>query len=534
MSTDPQDVDWIGPLLSAHAERHDLDVHALVERVMAQVPPPADGDPYRVSPEVPPARGGRWRRWEVHLDAGRAREWRRLTPVALAAAVVVLVALAASTLPRRAHWPADARHGGTVQVEGDRPATGGPSSPAPTVRRGPNPSSTSAGTTPSASAGATPSTSAGTTVGTTVGASAGATAGATAGASAGTTAGASTATIPGASTGTVPDASAGTTPSGSRGLPSVLRWRSSGPLIAPKPDPGHPVTGVKDPTVVYDGGRWHLFSTVVSPSGYGLEYRSFTDWATAGSATPYYLDRSGIGAGYRAAPQVFYFAPQKLWYLVFQTGNASYSTNPDIADPAGWSAPKNFYPGMPAIISQNIGSGFWVDMWVICDSSTCYLFSSDDNGHLYRSQTSLAAFPQGMSQPVVALQETDANRLREAAKVFTIAGTDRYLLLAEAFGPTGRRYSRSWTGPSPAGPWTALADSPSQPFAEAGTVTSTGTPWTLDISHGEPLRAGTDQTLTIDPCRLQYVYDGHDPAAGGSQEALPWRLGLLTQTNSTC
>jgi endo-1,4-beta-xylanase len=136
-----------------------------------------------------------------------------------------------------------------------------------------------------------------------------------------------------------------------------------------------------------------------------VHHRRITDWSRAASATPYFLDRSGIGAGYRAAPQVFYCAPQKLWYLVFQTGNASYSTNPDISNPAGWSAPKHFYSGMPSIIQQNIGDGYWVDMWVACDDTNCHLFSSDDNGHLYRSQTSVANFPNGMSQPVIALQD---------------------------------------------------------------------------------------------------------------------------------
>ncbi|HEX4702904.1 MAG TPA: non-reducing end alpha-L-arabinofuranosidase family hydrolase, partial [Pseudonocardiaceae bacterium] len=51
---------------------------------------------------------------------------------------------------------------------------------------------------------------------------------------------------------------------------------------------------------------------------------------------------------------MFFFAPTKLWYLVYQVGNnAAYSTNTDITDPAGWSAPHNFYTSEPAIIQQN-------------------------------------------------------------------------------------------------------------------------------------------------------------------------------------
>lgn len=323
------------------------------------------------------------------------------------------------------------------------------------------------------------------------------------------------------------------TQAGGTTLPSAFQWSSSGALMSPKPDSSHTEAGLKDPSVVYYGGKWHVFSSVATGSGYNLEYRSFTDWSEASSATPYFLDGSPIGKGYRAAPQVFYFAPQKLWYLVYQTGNASYSTNSDISNPAGWSAPKNFYSGTPAIVSQNIGSGYWVDMWVICDNTNCHLFSSDDNGHLYRSQTAVADFPNGMSQPVIALQDSNSHNLFEASNVYKVDGSDRYLLLVEAIGSRGR-YFRSWTSSSLGGSWTPLAASESSPFAGAANVTFTGSAWTNDISHGEAIRSGHDQTLAISPCKMRFLYQGVAPGSNGDYNSLPWRLGLLTQTNSTC
>ncbi|MEU6141082.1 non-reducing end alpha-L-arabinofuranosidase family hydrolase [Streptomyces sp. NPDC047081] len=317
-------------------------------------------------------------------------------------------------------------------------------------------------------------------------------------------------------------------------LPGSYSWSSSGVLMSPKPDSTHGIAGLKDPSVVYYNGKYHVFASAASASGYGLVYLSFTDWSQAGSATHYYLDRTPIGSGYRAAPQVFYFAPQKLWYLVYQTGNASYSTNADISNPNGWSAPRNFYAAMPDVIKQNIGNGYWVDMWVICDSANCYLFSSDDNGHLYRSQTTLASFPNGFTNTVIAAQDSNRYALFEASNVYKVQGGNQYLLLVEAIGSDGRRYFRSWTSSSLAGSWTALAATESNPFARASNVTFPGGSWTKDISHGEMVRAGYDQTLTIPSCRLQYLYQGKDPNATGDYNTLPWRLGLLTQTNSAC
>lgn len=306
-------------------------------------------------------------------------------------------------------------------------------------------------------------------------------------------------------------------------------------MIGPKPDARN-ISGIKDPSVVYYKGKYHVFASTAVSAGYSMVYLSFTDWSRASDASFYYLDQSGIGTGYRAAPQIFFFEPHNLWYLVFQNGNSAYSTNKDINDPSGWTAPKTFYTNMPTIIQNNIGSGYWVDMWVICDLLHCHLFSSDDNGHLYRSQTSILDFPNGMSDPVIAMEDTtNKYALWEASNVYHVRGAVvPYLLIVEAIGSDGRRYFRSWTSSSIAGNWTELAATEANPFAKSTNVAFTGTPWTLDISHGEMIRDSIDQTLTISPCNIRYLYQGEDPSASGDYNALPWRLALLTQTNSVC
>lgn len=328
----------------------------------------------------------------------------------------------------------------------------------------------------------------------------------------------------------------GTTPPPGGSLPSTIRWSSSGVLAGPKPDSAHPdIAAIKDYTVVRHNGAWQVYATTASPSqGWNLVHFSFADWPQANAATHTYLDTATpIGRGYRAAPHIFFFAPQGLWYMVYQTGLPTYSTSTDPSNPRSWTTPRNFMSAEPAIVTQNKGAGSWLDFWMICDSSNCYLFSSDDNGHIYRSQTTLANFPNGFGGTVIALQDSRF-ALFEGSAVYKVAGVTQYLLLQEAIGSDGRRWYRSFTSNSLAGTWTPHLATESNPFARSNTVTFSGSAWTRDFSHGELIRAGNDQTVPLNPCRLQFLYQGQDPNASGDYIRLPWRMGLLTQSNSTC
>jgi endo-1,4-beta-xylanase len=74
-----------------------------------------------------------------------------------------------------------------------------------------------------------------------------------------------------------------------------------------------------------------------------------------------------------------------------------------------------------------------------------------------------------------------------------------------------------------------LTATPEKPFAGLSNLTFKGEPWTQSVSHGELLRDGYDQSLTIDPKRLVLLYQGvsdqdqKDKIYG----QIPYRLGLL-------
>jgi hypothetical protein len=307
-----------------------------------------------------------------------------------------------------------------------------------------------------------------------------------------------------------------------------LAWTSTGPLINPVPDAQHPIIAMKDPTVVQANGRWHVYATTANThSQWSMAYLSFKTWEEAPAAKPYYLDQNPGLRGYHCAPQVFYFRPQKKWYLIYQSQHPTYSTTDDVGRPETWSAPKPFFNGTPATVVQG-----WIDYWIICDDTHAYLFFSDDNGRFYRSRTKLENFPEGFEDPQVIMHEKNRFDLFEASCVYRLKGQQRYLCIIECLGDKGRRYFRAFTASRLDEAWTPLpgANTWATPFAGLSNVRAEdgGTLWTADISHGELLRDGNDETMTVDPANLRFLYQGKDQNDTEANYGLqPYRLAML-------
>jgi endo-1,4-beta-xylanase len=289
------------------------------------------------------------------------------------------------------------------------------------------------------------------------------------------------------------------------------------------------LVAIRSPSVVYTGGKYHVFATVVNSAGSAnMQHIQFADWANASSATVDFFDNYSGFTGSRSQPQVFYFTAKKTWYLITQSGAPAYSTNADLSQTAAWTKPATFFSGTPTVVTQNAGSGGigWTDFWIICDGSTCYMFFTNQKGYLFRSQTTASNFPSGFGDPVVVMQ---SSYLVEGGRIYKVNGAGQFLMLIEGTG-SGGRYIGAWSATALDGKWTALAETEANPFAGAANTTFSGTKWTKDVGHGELIRSTTDETMTVDNCNMRYLYAGRDPYTSATAALYPWKLGLLVRS----
>ncbi|MGK0185151.1 MAG: hypothetical protein ACI9R3_000926 [Verrucomicrobiales bacterium] len=309
-------------------------------------------------------------------------------------------------------------------------------------------------------------------------------------------------------------------------------WEYTAPLIAPEKRTDEPSRAQKDPTVVQHDGRWHLFMTVKLPTRSAIEYCSFEKWEDAQQSERTLLDI--CDSDYFCAPQVFFFAPHEKWYLVYQAGMpgavkmwVAFSTTTDINDPTSWTkaAPMPGLDGGPD--DPRIVGG--LDYWIICDDARAYLFFTSLDGKMWRLWTTLENFPAGFSECEVALRA----RIFEASHTYRLKGRDQYLTLIEQ---SGRRHYKAYIADRLDGKWSPLADTEAQPFAGASNVRPAEgvTAWTDNISHGELLRAGTDQQLIVDPENLRFLFQGMIDKDKSEKDygAFDWRLGILEPVES--
>jgi len=311
---------------------------------------------------------------------------------------------------------------------------------------------------------------------------------------------------------------------------------------------------VKDSSIVFYDGKYHLFYTAkMSQENEGkIKYDISTGYVAAESleglaaAKRYNLeDTAGVEL---IAPQIFYFEPQKLWYLVGHRRNKGkpnlmpiYMTNPDINNVYGWSESTD-------IKTAKSNDNFWIDFWVICDDEKAHLFYSDQRGSVLRMECPIGEFPKGFatSKEDISLTVTGQDdyagwSMFEAQHVYHVKNPDKYLIVLECgyyeadknwFGDARRRFMIAMVADKLEGPWVRIEENENEFFACGPSIFNedgTKSDYT-QVSHPELIRSGYDQKLEIEDYNIQIMFqsfDGTKIPDGYNYNELPWELLLI-------
>lgn len=299
------------------------------------------------------------------------------------------------------------------------------------------------------------------------------------------------------------------------------KWEIRNPIFAADENNSFDEISVKDPSIVFFENKWHLFYTARSNTEYITAYVSAKNLDELNSANRNELKAIRGESRYGCAPQIFYFEPQQKWYLIFQNRNSNYqpafSTNKNISKPKNWSIPKN--------LIEKDSPKKWIDFWVIADQQNVYLFYTENHSGVMIRSTSIKEFPKRWSDSKLVF-----DNVHEAVHIYKVKNKQEFHMIYE-LNKNGIRSFGLAIANQLEGPWEKNTDE----YATANQLNfgKDVTNWTEMISHGEAIRSGYNQLLEYEPVNCSWIIQGIKKSdLNKPYEMLPWKLGIIKQTNT--
>lgn len=278
-------------------------------------------------------------------------------------------------------------------------------------------------------------------------------------------------------------------------------------------------TAIKDPSVVYYENMWHIFYTARGNGRYSIGYASSPSLSQFANAKRHQLKLGGDNSRIDCAPQVFYFTPHKLWYLIFQTTDSNYqpsfSTNPTLNNPNTWNKSQD--------LIQKDRSEKWIDFWVICDDTHAYLFYTQEHNDVYVRSTKLENFPSQWGEGMKVF-----SGVHEAVHIYSVPTENRYIMIYELSSDGVRSFGLA-SSERLSGPWKEITTE----FASIAMLIPEPAwdIWTEMVSHGEAIRCGYNEKLEVDSENGEWVIQGILKRDMISEyPELPWKIGVITRS----
>lgn len=199
-------------------------------------------------------------------------------------------------------------------------------------------------------------------------------------------------------------------------------WLVSKPVFEAGEQGSFDEVAVKDPSIVFFENKWHLFYTARDSNEYTTGYISAKKLSELKKATRHELKTIRGKTNYGCAPQIFFFEPQKKWYLIFQNHDSNYqpafATNYNIAEPEKWSKAQN--------LIEKDSRKKWIDFWIIADEEMVYLFYTEAHFGVMVRSTKISDFPNGWGKSELVLEN-----IHEAVHIYKAKDKNEFHMIYE-------------------------------------------------------------------------------------------------------